>query len=55
MWEPGWLNEVKAGTVDRASFLAAIHLVPSLLEIAGVKPTEDVRFDGVALPEVLLG
>lgn len=55
VWGPGWLNESKAGTVNRASFLAAIDLVPSLLEIAGVHAPEDVQFDGVSLPEVLLG
>lgn len=53
-WGPGLLEKTRAGFHNTTSVLAAIDLVPSLLEIAGVQPP-DPKFDGVALPEVLLG
>lgn len=55
VWGPGLIAAGQAGTVDRTSFLAAIDLVPSLLEIAGVVPPERIAFDGQALAKVLLG
>jgi uncharacterized sulfatase len=54
-WAPGLIAADKAGTVNRQSVLAAVDLVPSLLEIAGAKPPPGVDYDGVPLPDVLLG
>lgn len=55
VWGPGLIAPEQAGTVNRTSFLAAIDLAPSLLEIAGVTPPQRTTFDGQALPEILLG
>lgn len=55
VWGPGLIAPEQAGTVNRTSFLAAIDLAPSLLEIAGVTPPQDSTFDGQALSAVLLG
>jgi len=55
VWGPGLMAKGKAGSFNEQSFFAAIDLVPSLLAITGVKAPADVKFDGVALPEVLLG
>jgi uncharacterized sulfatase len=54
-WGPGLIAPEHAGTINRTSVLAAIDLVPTLLEIAGVTPPERTAFDGQALPDVLLG
>ncbi|HYW78121.1 MAG TPA: sulfatase-like hydrolase/transferase [Thermoguttaceae bacterium] len=54
-WGPGLIGADKAGSVNRESVFAAIDLVPTLLAIAGVAAPADVRFDGEAMPEVLLG
>lgn len=55
VWGPGLVNVKKAGTANRASVMAAIDLVPTLLAVAGVKPPEGVAYDGVALKDTLLG
>lgn len=55
VWGPGLVNPVKAGTVNKTSFLAAIDLPPSLLAITGVAAPNGTVFDGEALPEVLVG
>jgi len=55
VWGPGLVEPQKAGTVNRTSVLAAIDLVPTLLEVAGVKPPNGVAYDGVALKDTLLG
>jgi uncharacterized sulfatase len=54
-WGPGLVESTRAGTANRASVFAAIDLVPTLLAVAGVEAPADVRFDGQALPDVLLG
>ena len=54
-WGPGLLQGDKAGSVNGASFFAAIDLVPSLLALAGVAAPAGVAFDGETLPEVLAG
>ena len=53
VWGPGLLK--RNGFVNRDSVFSAIDLVPSLLELAGVRPPSGVEFDGEALSEVLLG
>jgi uncharacterized sulfatase len=55
VWGPGFINSAKAGTVNPTSFFAAIDLVPTLLDIAGVAAPEGIAFDGQALRDVLLG
>jgi arylsulfatase A-like enzyme len=55
VWGPGLTAPERAGTVNQTSFLAAIDLAPSLLEIAGVPRPEHIAFDGQALASVLLG
>lgn len=55
VWGPGLVARDKAGMVNRQSVFAAIDLVPSLLELTGTPKPENVAYDGVALPGVLLG
>lgn len=55
VWGPGLVPEDKAGTVNADSVFAAIDLVPSLLDIAGVPSPDGVEFDGVNLAGTLLG
>jgi uncharacterized sulfatase len=54
-WGPGWIQSSAAGTINKKSFFAAIDLVPTLLDVAGVAAPEGVVFDGESLPDVLLG
>jgi len=54
-WGPGLLASGQRGATNTKSFFSAIDLVPSLLALAGVTPPENVRFDGEALAEVLIG
>lgn len=51
-WGPGLVKSV--GTVNETSVFSAIDLVPSVLAIAKVDAS-GVRFDGEALPDVVLG
>jgi arylsulfatase A-like enzyme len=55
VWGPSLIAPEQAGTVNRTSFLAAIDLAPTLLEIARIARPQQVTFDGQALPDVLLG
>ncbi len=55
VWAPGLIDASLAGTVNTSSFFAAIDMVPSLLDIAGVAPPDDVVFDGEMMSDVLLG
>lgn len=55
VWGPGWIDRDKAGLHNETSVFSAMDLVPSLLQIAGVQPPEDVVFDGESLAAVLLG
>ena len=54
-WGPGLLHHDQAGGVNRKSVFAAFDLPPTLLEIAGVSPPKDVKFDGESLANTLLG
>ncbi|MCG8648652.1 MAG: sulfatase-like hydrolase/transferase [Pirellulales bacterium] len=53
VWGPGLVRG--QGRVNTTSVFSAIDLVPSLLAVSGVKPPAGTRFDGEALPEVVLG
>lgn len=55
VWGPGLIAPEQAGTVNQTSFLAALDLAPSLLEIAGVTQPQHISFDGQALAKILLG
>jgi uncharacterized sulfatase len=54
-WGPGLLDPRKTGSVNDESVFSAIDLVPSLLQLAGVKTPGEVGFDGEPLADVLLG
>lgn len=54
-WGPGLIDAEKNGTTNDTSVFAAFDLVPSLLSICGTSANEGVKFDGEALPDVLLG
>ncbi|RYD85224.1 MAG: N-acetylgalactosamine-6-sulfatase, partial [Verrucomicrobiaceae bacterium] len=45
-WAPGLIPADKAGFHNESSVFSAIDLVPSLLAMAGVAPSEGVTFDG---------
>lgn len=55
VWGPGLLAADARGSVNPSSFVAAIDLVPSLLQIVGVDSHEGVQTDGEALAQTLLG
>lgn len=52
-WGPGVIGKVNH--VDSDSVFSAIDLVPTLLDIAGVTPPTDVKFDGEVLTPILQG
>lgn len=54
-WGPGFIDNSKAGTVNKESVFSAIDLVPSLLDITGVKALPGSDFDGEDLASVILG
>lgn len=54
-WGPGLIDKQKSGTRNETSIFAAFDIVPSLLTIAGVKPTTQIEFDGEDVSPVLLG
>lgn len=54
-WGPGLIGDNARGTVNSSSVFAAIDLVPSLLEIAGVAPPPNAKYDGENLADTLLG
>lgn len=53
VWGPGLLS--RKNHVDRDSVLAAIDLVPTLLDLTGTPAPEGVEFDGESLKGTLLG
>ncbi len=55
VWGPGLLADGAVGLRNATSVLAAIDLVPSLLELAGVEPRAEVTYDGEARLATLLG
>lgn len=52
-WSPKLL--AKKQFVDRESVFSAIDLVPTLLELTGVKPASNAKYDGQPLAKTLLG
>jgi uncharacterized sulfatase len=55
VWGPGLIDINAVGSVNTTSYFAAIDLVPSLIDVAGVTKPEGVTFDGHAMSDVLLG
>lgn len=55
VWGPGLIDADKNGTTNETSVFAAFDLVPSLLSICSASASDKVKFDGEALPGVLLG
>jgi uncharacterized sulfatase len=55
VWGPGLIEKEVLGSVNATSYFAAIDLVPSLLEVAGVAKPDGVVFDGHTMTDVLLG
>jgi arylsulfatase A-like enzyme len=55
VWAPGRMNAESVGGVNAESVLAAFDLPVTLLGLAGAAAPMNVRFDGEALPDVLLG
>ncbi len=55
VWAPGRIGPEKAGSVDRASFVVAFDLVPSLLTMAGIPTPDGVVFDGEDVSSALTG
>jgi uncharacterized sulfatase len=55
VWGPGFVAKDKTGAVNKSSFLAAIDLAPSLLQLVGVSGPADVAYDGVPLLDTFLG
>lgn len=55
VWGPGLMAKNRTGSQNETSVFAAFDLVPSLLEIAGLKPPAGVKFDGEDVSATLLG
>ncbi len=55
IWGPGLIPPEKAGHHNETSVFAAFDLVPSLLTLATVKPSQPVVFDGEDISSTLLG
>lgn len=55
VWGPGFIAPPQQGTVNKTSVFAAIDLVPSLLDLAGVSAPKEVHFDGEDLAKTLIG
>ncbi|MCA9085382.1 MAG: sulfatase-like hydrolase/transferase [Planctomycetaceae bacterium] len=55
VWAPGYMQPDRMGSTNQTSYFAAIDLVPSLLALASVAVPDRIRFDGQALPDVLMG
>lgn len=55
VWAPGLLPTSSRGAWDQTTVLSSVDLVPSLLQLAGVKPPAKTNFDGVDLSAALQG
>jgi uncharacterized sulfatase len=55
VWGPGLVPQSRSGSVNASSVFAAIDLVPSILQLTGVRNTDTIEFDGEPLPDVLVG
>lgn len=55
VWGPGLMSKDKVGKANASSFIAAMDVAPTLLEIAGIAKPSGIEFDGQSLPDALLG
>ena len=55
VWGPGIVAQEASGSTDTESCFAAFDLVPSLLAIAGIPPTQEIPFDGTDISPALQG
>jgi uncharacterized sulfatase len=55
VWGPNFVAKNKVGSTNASSFLAAIDLAPSLLQLCNVAVPADIEFDGESLSDVFLG
>ena len=55
VWGPGILKSDLIGSHNKESVFSAIDLVPSLLDLAGIKPERDNVYDGENLLRTVLG
>ncbi len=50
-----WPGKIKAGSIDNASLMSAVDLLPTFCEIAGAKLPETYKPDGISQVSTLLG
>ncbi|MCA9058720.1 MAG: family 43 glycosylhydrolase, partial [Planctomycetaceae bacterium] len=55
VWGPGLVNAQQTGQINESSVFAAFDLVPSLLKVCAVTPSQEIAFDGEDLADVILG
>ncbi len=55
VWGPGLIPVAQCGSANTTSVFSGVDLVPSLLGLAGAKAPAEVKFDGVALSQTLIG
>lgn len=55
VWGPAFVEEHKRGMTNDENYFCALDIAPSLLSIAGVKPKQEITFDGENLSATLLG
>ncbi|MBK1881803.1 sulfatase-like hydrolase/transferase [Luteolibacter pohnpeiensis] len=54
-WGPKFIPADKQGTTNTSSVFAAIDFAPTILKITGTPVPDEVKYDGEALPDILLG
>lgn len=50
-----WPGEVKGGTIDNKTAIAAVDLLPTFLELAGALPPKDYKPDGESIVSAIKG
>lgn len=55
VWWPGGMPKSAIGSTNDVTVIAGIDFSPSILAIAGVKSTPDIKLDGMNLSDALLG
>ena len=54
-WGPGLMPDSRAGSVDEESVIGSVDLFPSLLNLAGLEPADDLALDGIDVSAALVG
>ncbi len=55
VWGPAFIEEQKRGMLNDESYFCALDVVPSLANIAGLRLTKDIVFDGEDISATMLG